>query len=210
MAYNVRDLLGHYVAPRSAEGKMCPHACCRGYRVHPEHMPVILPSRLLRRASDEDLAAHYDRVGGDSRKDQRARAQVLHEMDRRDREEQAREGRASAKFSKQLEQAEAVEQSYQDAERETRGNMVNRKGRMRGVDPRTLLTGREETFRRYASEELADYYSTHHRPTAAAFRGEDTRVHPRATEPRRRQRGVSSVRPVSPARYRAARGRRAA
>jgi hypothetical protein len=47
-------------------------------------MPVILPSKLLHRASDEDLAAHYDRVQGDSRKDERARAQVLHEMERRD------------------------------------------------------------------------------------------------------------------------------
>jgi hypothetical protein len=210
MVYDVRDLLGHYVAPRSAEGKMCPHACCRNRRVHPSHMPIILPNRLLRRASDEDLAAHYDRVSGDAPKDERARAQVLHEFERRDNEARARKGRASAKFSRQLEQAEAVEQSYQDAERETRGNMVNRKGRMRGIDPRTLLTGREDTFRRYASEELTGYYSTHHRPTAAAFRGEDTRVHPVATEPRRRQRGVSSVRHISPVRHLAARERRAA
>jgi len=47
-------------------------------------MPVILPSKLLHRASDEDRAAHYDGVQGDSRKDERARAQVLHEMERRD------------------------------------------------------------------------------------------------------------------------------
>lgn len=60
--YKVRDLIGHFVKPRSAGGKMCPHACCRNKRVHPDNMPVILPSKLLRRASDEDLAAHYDRV----------------------------------------------------------------------------------------------------------------------------------------------------
>ena len=47
-------------------------------------MPVILPSRLLRRAGDEDLAAHYDRVQGGSYREGRARAQVLHEMRRRD------------------------------------------------------------------------------------------------------------------------------
>jgi hypothetical protein len=44
-------------------------------------MPVILPFKLLRRASDEGPAAHYDRVQGDSRKGGRPRAQVLHEMD---------------------------------------------------------------------------------------------------------------------------------
>ena len=84
MPYSVRDLLGHFVKPCSMKGKMCPHACCRNKRVHPVNMPVILPSKVLRRASDEDLAAHFDRVQGDSRKDERARAQVLHEMERRD------------------------------------------------------------------------------------------------------------------------------
>ena len=49
MAYNVRDLLGHFVKPRAAKGKMCPHACCRNKRVHPGNMPVILPSKLLAR-----------------------------------------------------------------------------------------------------------------------------------------------------------------
>jgi hypothetical protein len=197
MAYNVRDLLGHYVAPRSAAGKMCPHACCRNKRVHPENMPVILPNKLLRRASDDDLAAHYDRIQDDSPKDQRARAQVLHEFERRDNEARARKGREAAKFSRQLEQAEAVEQSYTDAEEATRGNMVNKKGQARGISPRLLITGREAEFRRYASPELLEYYETHHRPTAAMFRGEDTRVHPVATEPRRRQRGAIDNRPAS-------------
>jgi hypothetical protein len=183
----------HFVKPRSAEQKMCPHACCRNKRVHPDNMPVILPNKLLHRASDEDLAAHYDRVQGDSKKDQRARAQVLHEMERSDNEAVARKGREHRKYAKQLEQADAVEASYIAAENATRGNMVNRKGRARGIDPRSLITGREAEFRRYASDELAEYYATHHRPTAASFRGADTRVHPVATEPRRRKRGVATT-----------------
>jgi hypothetical protein len=81
--YNIRDLLGHWVAPKSQQEKMCKHACCRGHRVHPSNMPVILPNRLLRRASDDDLAEHYDRVAGNPREDQ-AQAQILHEMQRRD------------------------------------------------------------------------------------------------------------------------------
>ena len=190
MSYNVRDLLGHFVKPRSARQKMCPHACCRNKRVHPDNMPVILPSKLLRRASDDDLMAHYQRVQGDSKKDQRARAQVLHEMDRRDTAAKAKDNRAHAKYSRRLEQADAAEASYVAAENATRGNMVNAKGRARAINARTLITGREADFRRYASDELAEYYATHHRPTAASFRGVDTRVHPVATEPRRRTRGV--------------------
>lgn len=89
---------------------------------------------------------------GDSNKDERARAQVLHEMERRDAE--AEKTREHAKFSRQLEQAEAVENAYVHAEAATRGNMLNAKSRARGINPRTLLTSREETFRRYASEEL--------------------------------------------------------
>ena len=192
MAYNVRDLLGHFVKPRSERDHMCPHACCRNKRVHPDNMPVILPNKLLRRASDADLAAHYDRVQGDSAKDQRARAQVLHEMDRRDTEAKVKDSRARGRYSRHLEQAEQVEVSYVAAENATRGNMVNRKGQARGINPRTLITGREADFRRYASDELAEYYATHHRPTAALFRGADTRVHPVATEPRRRRRGVTT------------------
>ena len=190
MSYNVRDLLGHFVKPRSAKGDMCPHACCRNKRVHPANMPVILPRKLLRRASDDDLMEHYQRVQGDSKKDQRARAQVLHEMDRRDTAAKAKDNRAHAKYSRQLEQADAAEASYVAAENATRGNMVNAKGRARGINPRTLITGREADFRRYASDELAEYYAEHHRPTAASFRGADTRVHPVATEPRRRKRGL--------------------
>jgi hypothetical protein len=169
---------------------MCPHACCRNRRVHPANMPVILPRRLLRRASDDDLAEHYNRVQGDSWRDQRARQQVLYEMDRRDTEAKAKDTRAAARYSRQLEQEDAIEASFVAAEAATRGNMVNRKGRSRDINPRALITGREETFRRYASDELMEFYSTRHRPTRASFRGADTRVAPKATEPRRRKMGV--------------------
>jgi hypothetical protein len=93
-------------------------------------MPVILRSKLLRRASSEDLAAHYDRVQGDSRKDGQARAQVLHEMERRDALAEGKKAREHAKFSRQLAQADAVEASR--AEAATPGNMVNTKGRAWG------------------------------------------------------------------------------
>ena len=192
MSYSVRDLLGHFIKPRSAKGKMCPHACCRNKRVHPENMPVILPDRLLRRASDEDLQEHYNRVShGGTAKDERAKAQVLHELDRRDRVQAERKRRGEAvkdtRAAQRQEREAHVENEYVRAEEVTRGNLVNAKGRARGVDPRRLFTGRESDVRRYGSEELLEYFETHHRPTAASFRGKDTRVHPVATEPKRRR-----------------------
>jgi hypothetical protein len=196
VAYNVRDLLGHFVRPKSARGDMCPHACCRNRRVHPANMPVVLPRRLLHRATDEDLAEHYTRVQGDSRRDERARAQVLHEMDRRDTAARASKNRAAAKYSRQLEEADNREASYVAAEAATRGTMVNRKGRSRDVNPRTLIYARDAEFERYASDELKEFYSTRHRPTARGLRGSDTRYVPRATEPRRRKRGVVAGRRI--------------
>jgi hypothetical protein len=95
-------------------------------------MPVILRSKLLRRSSSEDLAAHYDRVQGDSRKDGQVRAQVLNEMERRDALAEGKKAREHAKFSRQLAQADAVEASCVRAEAATRGNLVNAKGRAWG------------------------------------------------------------------------------
>jgi hypothetical protein len=192
MSYNVRDLLGHFVKPRSAQGDMCEHACCRGRRAHPTGTPKILPSKALRHASDENLAARYASIEGGSKKAERGRAQILHEMERRDTDAKAKDSRAHAKYSRQLEQAEVREAGYVAAENATRGSMVNRKGQSRGVNPRTLIYGREAEFERYASDELKEYFTVHHRPTAASFRGEDTRYVPKATEPRRRRMGVVS------------------
>jgi hypothetical protein len=70
--------------------------------------------------------------------------------------------------------------------------MVNKKGRALGINPDEILTGREAVFRRYASDEAREYFAVNPRPTAAYFRGKDTRVADRATEPKRRRRGVVS------------------
>jgi hypothetical protein len=194
MSYNVRDLLGHWVKPVSKRGKMCPHACCRGKRVHPDNYPVILPSALLRKASEQDLMAHYDRVQGTGPKDEKARAQVLHEMDRRDRADTERARRRQAlahgAYARRLEREELTEHAFTTAERATNGYMLNRKGEARGVNPRSLFTGSEERARRYASDELLEHWQAHGRPTAAMHRGQDTRVQPRATEWKRKPRGV--------------------
>jgi len=57
--YNRRDVFKHWIRKEQRADRPCTHACCRGFRPHPEHYPVILPSRTLRRASDENLAQHF-------------------------------------------------------------------------------------------------------------------------------------------------------
>jgi hypothetical protein len=176
-----RDLIGHFIRRRQREQQMCTHACCRGYRVHPGNYPVILPNRLLRHASDEDLAGHYDKVvKQDSPRARRAEAQIIYEMERRDRAEagrrQHRKAVAAGRAARQLEREAETERVYLEAEAYTRGNWVNAKGRARGISDREILTGREEVFQRYASEEAREYFRRHPRPTGAYFRGQDTRI----------------------------------
>jgi hypothetical protein len=201
--YNIRDLLGHWVSPKSRRQKMCPHACCRNYRVHPANMPVILPNRLLRRASEEDLREHYKRVSkGDSDKDIEAQYQILAEMDRRDQADikrhQAVLRRKEQIFGRKLAREEAVEAAWQAAERDTKGNMLNKAGKAAGISERSLFTGPESRARRYASEELLNHWQNNPRPTSAMFRGEDTRVGARGSSaPRRRQYGTISRRTIT-------------
>jgi hypothetical protein len=192
--YNIRDLLGHWVKPRSMREKMCPHACCRNKRVHPSNFPVILPNKLLRRATDNELMQHWRTVQGDADKDERARAQILHEMERRDqadiRRQEKRDAYKARVLGKRLERAEAVDFAWLQAEQATKGNMLNRAGKAAWSDERSLFTGPESRARRYASEELLNHWQDHPRPTAAFFAGEDTRLGAQYTAPRRRLYGV--------------------
>jgi hypothetical protein len=195
--YNIRDLLGHWVKPKSAREKMCPHACCRGKRVHPANYPVILPDRLLRRATDHDLADGYDRGS------QQRRAQILAEMERRDQLQIRRHERALEHkrrlYAKRLAHTEEVDRAWLEAEHATKGNMLNKAGKAAGVDERSLFTGPESVARRYASEELLNHWQTHHRPTARYMQGKDTRLGAQYTAPRRKRRGaVVTYRKITP------------
>jgi hypothetical protein len=181
---------------------MCPHACCRGHRVHPANMPVILPNRLLRRASDDDLAEHYDRVAGNPREDQ-AQAQILAEMQRRDELAIKRHDRALEHkrrlYAKRLQRAEEVDRLWLEAEAATRGTMLNKAGKAADIDERSLFTGPESRARRYASEELLNHWQSHPRPTAAYFQGKDTTLGAQYTAPGHKRRGVGpTYRPVRP------------
>jgi hypothetical protein len=169
---------------------MCPHACCRNKRVHPDNYPVVLPDRLLRRASDKDLAEAYDRNPSERRRDQ-----IMHEMERRDEAElrraETRKRYERLRLARRMEREELVEYSYVKAENETRGHMLNKAGRAADIDPRSLFTGPQARARRYASEELMNHWQDNPRPTAAMQAGGDTRMHEQYSAPRRRQYGVA-------------------
>jgi hypothetical protein len=200
IVYNVRDVFGHFVRPVSARGGKCPHACCRNRRIHPDNMPVVPESRVMRRASDEQLERHLRKHSDDIR----VIIQVGAEIDRREarRKEQARrrterqaataerrrtraEAREANRAANRMEREAIVEHSFIQAENATNGYMVNRLGQARGISERSLFVGPESRARKYASPELLEHWQSHPRPTAAMLAGRDTRVYETYQDDRR-------------------------
>jgi hypothetical protein len=155
--YSIRDLLGHFVRlpPASNEDGMCPHACCRGKRPHPDKLPVMLSRSTLRSLSTAELEAHYQResVG----KNGRAVSQVIRELDRRERAAETKAHRAAARGARADEHRAYLEHQWIAAESATRGVMLNRKGVKAGIDPRSLWTSARARDR-YASDELRSWF----------------------------------------------------
>ena len=56
-----------------------------------------------------------------------------------------------------------------DAEKATNGYMLSKAGKVAGIDPWSLFGGTESAARKYASEELKQYWDTHGRPTVKEF-----------------------------------------
>lgn len=191
MTYNRRDLIGHWVRKQQRTQQMCGHACCRGYRVHPKNYPVILPNPLLRKATEDDLAWHYEHASSE-----KARAQVLHELDRRDQADKRKHERLQETqarvFGRRMAKQEEVDRIYGDAEQATGGYHLNAAGREKAargeLDDRQLFTGPESLVRRYGSDELKNYFADNPRPTGAYFKGQRTTLGPSYTAPRRRRR----------------------
>lgn len=192
--YNRRDQIGHWVTKDQPVYRPCRHACCRGYRAHPSNWPVIPAKMAYRTATDDQLAAHYAKLAG-VENDPQARGgelQVIAEFERRDRRDQRRREREQVRQRRReaIAANRAVRRTENEVERErirvqaeavTRGYLVNAKGRRLGINPDEILTGRQAVFERYASDEARDYFAANPRPTAAYFRGQDTRVSARAS-----------------------------
>lgn len=164
--YDIRDLLGHWVKlpPRKNESGMCPHPCCRGRRPHPDRFPVILSKPLARKMTGAELERHLQRrdVGDDGE----AVTRVVDELQRReDKTKQDRHRRRTGQESYRL----WLENEWIQADEATRGNMLNKRGRARGVDPRSLWTANDRTKQAYASEELRAYWNAHPVLSSAEF-----------------------------------------
>lgn len=92
----------------------------------------------------------------------------------------AEQGRSAVERRPGETSAAAVRRSYDEfthinylqAEKATRGNMLNKRGKADGVDPLTLFTGPISRARRYASEELMRWWSTNGRMNLTQFRAE--------------------------------------
>lgn len=171
--YNIRDLLGHFVKvpPDKNEDGMCPHPCCRGKRPHPDRFPVMLPKGLPARMTDHELEQHFQKPGvGDN---PRAVKQVLGELDKREKRRDLdlrspTEQRRDARAQRADEYRAHLENEWTAAESATRGNMVNKRGQARGVDPRAFWT--DKSLRdRYASDELRAYLDRHPVVSAREF-----------------------------------------
>jgi hypothetical protein len=177
--YDRRDLFRHWIHKDQPASRPCTHACCRGFRAHPEHYPVARRNAYLKYASDEDLAEFYSRQRDDEA-GQVARDQVIAEANRRDlrdeRRQAADERRRSRYAARRVYRAEELDRLWAEAEAGTKGNMLNRRGREAGVNERTLFTGTEARARKYASDELLEWWEHHPRPTEAYFEGRDTRI----------------------------------
>ena len=124
--------------------------------------------------------------GGESEEERRVTAQILHEMERRDaaeeRTRQHKEAVMAGQAARKMEREAETERLYLAAEEYTRGNWTNARGSVRMVSDREILTGRQAVFERYASEEAKEFFRSNPRPTAAYFRGQDTKYQGAYTE----------------------------
>jgi hypothetical protein len=82
------------------------------------------------------------------------------------------EGRAGRSFDKLARQSyrDYLYRAWLQAEAATNGYLLNREGRAKNVDPRSLFSGPEARARRYASDELLAWWDAHGRPTFADWK----------------------------------------
>lgn len=170
-----RDQVGHWVAPPSMREHPCPHRCCQNKRVHPANLPVKLDRKYLRGLNQEELERELEQYMRYQDTHETGYLQIIAE-DRRRYESaeraEARKTRATERYRhRQEEWRDEVYRQWLQAENATNGNMLNKAGRLAGIDERTLFTGPESRVRKYASPELFEWFESHPRPTRASFLG---------------------------------------
>lgn len=124
-------------------------------------------SREFDAATDagEDPEAAYSRIYGVS-EEKRRREEATSRL-----REHGYAGKTFRAMAKQA-HAEEVEERYLHAEEVCRGSMLNAAGERAGVSPASLFSGPAATAKKYASEELLDYFREHGRRTLEDFTAE--------------------------------------
>jgi hypothetical protein len=169
--YNVRDQLGHWVEPVSKEDKPCPHACCRGKRVHPKNLPVKIDRGYLRSLTDEELETELGQYQRYSDTHERGFLQIVAEFGRRDVATAAKERARDRGRRKSEEHRDEVYRQWLQAESATSGVMLNRAGIHAGINERSLFTGPAKRVQKYASPELREFFEQRGRPLRSSFLG---------------------------------------
>lgn len=171
--YDKRDTLGHWVTPPAREAKPCLHKCCRGYRPHPDHLPVRLDRAYLRTLTEAELEHELGRYTNYIDTHEAGFLQVVAEITRRDesgKKAVARQERARRRAAdRQSDYRDEVYRQWLSAEAATNGYMLNKAGRAAGIDERTLFTGPRSRVAKYASPELKEWFAYHGRPTREAY-----------------------------------------
>lgn len=76
---------------------------------------------------------------------------------------------AEAYHQCRAEYGDYLEGAFSAASDAVSGNLLNERGRRKGIDPFSLFSGNEARATAYASEELIDWWRTNRRLTFAAF-----------------------------------------
>jgi hypothetical protein len=170
-----RDQIGHWVAPAAKRGHPCPHLCCQNKQVHPDALPVKLDRKFLRSLSDDELDRELSSYIRYFDKREHGALQVMAEVDRREesgRKAEARKARASDRRRQaQSEYEDEVYRQWLKAEAATNGYMLNKAGQRAGINERSLFTGPESRVKKYASDELIDWFEANGRPTRVTWFG---------------------------------------
>lgn len=173
--YNVRDQIGHFVAPRSKRGHPCPHQCCQGKTVHPDALPVKLDRAYLRSLSDDELERELSSYVRYYDKREQGTQQVMAEIDRREEQGKRRavnKARAAERrYQRNQEYSDEVYRQWLKAEHDTNGYMLNKAGQKAGISEMSLFKGPESRVKKYASPELIDWFEANGRPTRTSFYG---------------------------------------
>jgi hypothetical protein len=161
-----RDQLGHWVAPPSQRDHPCHHACCSGYRVHPANLPVRLDRKYLRSLSDAELERELVSYQGFNDTHERGFLQIIAEAGRRDESAERRTKARDRREQRASEYRDEVYRQWFRAENGIQGGvLLNKRGIAKGIDERSLFSGSDREFDRYASDELKEWVGSHPRIT---------------------------------------------